>query len=445
MIPKRTPCYQGITGNRMLSRKKFKKISMKLNNMNMKTCLFSLIMVLLISCGGGKKPIKSQDELKLEESGKAELRKLESMYSNKEEWEARKSLLRVDILKGMHLFPLPKKTPLNSVISSKRIYGGYSVENVSFESIPGYYVCGNLYRPLDDTKKHPAVLCPHGHFQGDSLGAWGRFRPDQQKRCATFARMGAVVFSYSMFAWGGEAVWQLDTTAIIEKPDTAIIRKCHHIPLAITMQTWNSMRVIDFLETLPEVDQTKIAVTGASGGGTQSFLLAALDDRVSVSIPVVMVSYYFKDLCVCERVMPINKSSKQILNMAEFAAMVAPKPMLLVSDGNDWTRNTPKVEYPFIKRTYSFYNAEDNVENVHFPNGLHDYGIEKRVPVYSFLAKHLGLNLQAVTDSKGAVDESKSELENAEVMLAFSSKNPFPANALTGKDAIEKELKSLQK
>jgi hypothetical protein len=143
--------------------------------------------------------------------------------------------------------------------------------------------------------------------------------------------------------------------------------------------------------------------------------------------------------------MPVPQSSNQILNMAEFAAMIAPKPMLLISDGDDWTKNTPTVEYPFIKRTYSFYNAEKNVENVHFPDGKHDYGFEKRIPVYSFLAKHLGLNLQAVVDSKGAVDESKSVLEKAEAMLVFSSKNHFPAKALKGKDAIENELKSLQK
>lgn len=410
----------------------------------MKTILFSLIILLLISCESGKKPKLSREEYKIEKAGKAELRKLESMYSTKEEWEARKVKLREEILKGVNLFPLPEKTPLNAVISPKRIYEGYSVENVYFESIPGYYVCGNLYRPLDDTIKHPAILCPHGHFQGDSLGAWGRFRPDQQKRCATFARMGAVVFSYSMFAWGGEAVWQLDTTAVIEKTDTAIISKCHHVPLALTLQTWNSIRVLDFLEILPDVDKTKFAVTGASGGGTQTFLLAALDDRVSVSIPVVMVSGHFKDLCVCEKVRPVEQNSDQILNMAEFAAMVAPKPLLLVSDGDDWTKNTPEVEYPFIKRTYSFYNAENNVENAHFPDGKHDYGFEKRVPVYSFLAKHFGMNLSAVTDSSGAIDESKSILENPEIMLVFSGRNPFPANALIGSDAIERELKMLQ-
>jgi uncharacterized protein len=410
----------------------------------MKTYLISLFFVLLFSCESGKKHGLSREEFIIEKAGKEELKKLESLYTNKVEWEARKVLLREEILKGVDLFPLPEKTSLNAVINSKRIYDGYSVENVCFESIPGYYVCGNLYRPIDTTKEYPAILCPHGHFQGDSLGAWGRFRPDQQKRCATFARMGAVVFSYSMFAWGGEAVWQLDSTAVIEKPDTAIISKCHHLPLALTLQTWNSIRVLDFLETLPEVDKARFAVTGASGGGTQTFLLAAIDDRVSVSIPVVMVSAHFKDLCVCEKVMPVSHNSEQILNMAEFAAMVAPKPLLLVSDGDDWTKNTPVVEYPFIKRIYSFYNSENNVENAHFPDGKHDYGFEKRVPVYSFLAKHLRLNLGAVTDSKGAIDESKSVLENPEMMLVFSGSNPFPANALRGSDAIKRELKALQ-
>jgi uncharacterized protein len=411
---------------------------------NMYLCLIITSMAIFVHCSGNKQNDSAQNEKYLEEQGRKELKKLESLYSDKEQWEKRKSLLRVDILKGVNLWPLPAKTPLNAVIKSRRIYDGYSVENVYFESIPGYYVCGNLYRPLIDSGKRPAVLCPHGHFQGDTLGAWGRFRPDQQKRCATFARMGAVVFSYGMFAWGGEPIWQLDSTVVIEKPDTGVIRKNHDNQLASTMQTWNSIRVLDFLETLPEVDMTKVAVTGASGGGTQSFLLAAVDDRVAVSIPVVMVSGHFKDLCVCEKVMPSGNDPEQILNMAEFAAMVAPKPLLLISDGDDWTRNTPQVEYPFIRRIYSFYNAGDNVENVHFPDGKHDYGFEKRIPVYRFLAKHLGLNLTAVTNTDGSVDESRSILENPEMMLVFSSGNHFPSNSLIGRAAIERELKILQ-
>jgi hypothetical protein len=408
-------------------------------------CILILATALVAGCKGKKSSAAPADEKYLEEQGKEELKKLRSLYSDKEEWEARKSTLRDEILKGINLWPMPQKTPLNTIIRSKRIYDGYSVENVSFESIPGYFVCGNLYRPLDTSVKHPAVLCPHGHFQGDTLGAWGRFRPDQQKRCATFARMGAVVLSYGMYAWGGEPIWQLDTTAVIEHPDKTVIRKIHEDPVSVTLQTWNSVRAIDFLESLPEVDMAKIAITGASGGGTQSFLLAAVDDRISVSIPVVMVSCHYKDLCVCEKVMPINGNSEQILNMAEFAAMVAPKPMLLISDGDDWTKNTPVVEYPFIRRTYSFYHAEANVENVHFPDGKHDYGYEKRVPVYRFLAKHLGLDLTAVTGDDGGMDESKSIVEEAAKMLVFSSVYPFPPNALKGRNAFQKVLKKLQK
>jgi hypothetical protein len=403
----------------------------------------TLIVLILFSCRTDQKPVLRQGNFYTEEQGKAELKKMESLYSNSKEWEKRKKMLRKNILKGMNMYPLPERTPLNAVVSSKRIHDGYSVENVYFESIPGFYVCGNLYRPLDNTKKYPAILCPHGHFDGDTLGAWGRFHPDLQKRCATFARMGAVVFSYSMFGWGGESSIQLDTTAIIEKPDAEKIGKNHGIPLALTMQTWNSMRALDFLETLPDADMSKVAVTGASGGGTQTFLLAALDDRVSVSVPVVMVSCNFFGGCNCESGLPIHQSVNHFTNNAEIAAMMAPKPMLMVSDGDDWTKNEPTVEYPFIKRTYAFYNAENNVENAHFPDGVHDYGYAKRIPVYRFMAKHLGLNLQAVTDPDGTINESKSDPESAFIMLSFSSKNPHPANTLKGSIAIEKALKQL--
>jgi uncharacterized protein len=410
----------------------------------MKTRLLLFVtFIILTSCQSGLKPGLRQGAFYTEEQGKAELKKLESMYSNKEQWEARKQLLRTSILEGLNLSPLPSRTPLNTVISSKRIYDGYSVENVCFESIPGFYLCGNLYRPLDETKTYPAILCPHGHFDGDSLGVWGRFRPDQQKRCATFARMGAVVFSYSMYGWG-ESSKQLDSTAIIEKPNAEIIRKYHSVPLALTMQTWNSMRALDFLETLTYVDKSKIAVTGASGGGTQTFLLAALDDRIAVSVPVVMVSCHFFGGCGCESSLPIHQSAKHFTNNAEIASMIAPKPMLMVSDGADWTKNEPTVEYPFIKRTYSFYNAGNNIENAHFPDGVHDYGYAKRIPVYNFMAKHLGINLQAVSDPDGTINETNSILEPAEKMLSFSSKNPYPSSALKGNAAIEQELKKLQ-
>lgn len=401
-------------------------------------------IVLFWSCADKQEPSLRQGNFYTEEEGKAELKKLESMYDNAGEWEKRKQLLRTNILSGLNLSPMPSRTPLNAVFSSKRVYDGYSVENVYFESIPGFYVFGNLYKPLDNSVKHPGILCPHGHFEGDTLGAWGRFHSDLQKRCATFARMGAVVFSYSMFGWGGEPARQLDPSAVIEKPDPEEIAKLHSIPLALTMQTWNSIRALDFLETLPEADITKIAVTGASGGGTQTFLLAAIDDRVSVSVPVVMVSCHFFGGCNCESGLPIHQSAKHFTNNAEIAAMIAPKPMMLISDGADWTKNNPEVEYPFIKRTYSFYDAGNSIENIHFPDGVHDYSFAKRVPVYEFLAKHLGLDLQAVSGTDGKTDEIKSVVEKASDLLSFSGEIPFPADALIGSDAIEAALKKLK-
>lgn len=405
--------------------------------------LIIFFVVFLVSCQSVQKPGLRQGEFYTVEQGKAELKKMESMYSNKNEWKERKLLLKNSISEELNLSPLPSKTNLNTVIGTKRIHDGYSVENVYFESIPGYYLCGNLYRPLSDSLKHPAILCPHGHFMGDSLGMFGRFRPDQQIRCATFARMGAVVFSYSMFGWG-EALKQLDPMTVIEKPDTAITELNHGIPLALTMQTWNSMRVIDFLETLPDVDKTKIGITAASGGGTQTFLLSALDDRITVSVPAVMVSSFFFGGCNCESGLPIHQSSSHFTNNAEIAAMFAPKPMMLISDGADWTKNNPTVEYPFIKRIYSFYNAENNVENAHFPDGVHDYGHAKRIPAYNFMAKHLGLNIATVTDKNGKIDESKIDIENTNMLLLFSSKNPLPSNALQGKDDIQEAFKKLR-
>lgn len=412
----------------------------------MKYVFFVVISLsLLASCAKSQKPALRQGNFYTEAQGAAELKKLESMYSSREQWEPRKQMLKENILKGMNLSPLPTRTPLNPIIGEKRIHDGYSVQNVAIETIPGFYLCGNLYRPIDETKKYPGILCPHGHFDGDTLGTWGRFNPDLQKRCATFARMGAVVFSYSMFGWGGESSKQLDPAAIIEKPVTDSIAKYHSVPLALTMQTWNSMRVLDFLETLPDVDMTKIGVTGASGGGTQTFLLAALDDRVCVSVPVVMVACHFFGGCNCESGLPIHQSANHFTNNAEIAAMAAPKPMLMISDGADWTKNEPTVELPFIKRTYSFYDAGNNVENVHFPDGVHDYGFAKRIPVYKFMAKHLGLNLQAVSDPDGGVNESKSDAEAAALLLSFSSQNPHPSNALKGAAAIEQTLRKLQK
>lgn len=364
------------------------------------------------------------------EEGKKHLDQLLTIYKDLPAWESRKNELRKCFLEQMNLSPFPKKTPLKPIYTPKRKMDGYTIENVAIESIPGVYLCGSLYRPAKGKGPFPAILCTHGHASSDDPNQYGRYRPDHQYRCATLARMGAVVFSYEMFAWG-ESRLQVDS-------------EMHRTGLALTMQTVNSMRVIDFLTSLPYVDPKRVGMTGESGGGTQTFLLTALDDRVSVSVPVVMVSSYFYGGCPCESGLPIHSCSDAGTNNAEIAAMASPRPMLVISDGDDWTQHVPVIEFPYLQKVYELYAKKGNVENVHLATEGHDYGVSKRMAMYDFMARHLGLNINAVKDKTGKIDESKVTIENYEALLVFGKDGKFPANAVKGPEAIRAVLRSLQ-
>jgi hypothetical protein len=369
------------------------------------------------------------------EEGKLHLDKLLASYPNLPMWEKRKEELRQCILTQMGLWPLPKKNSLNPIYTPKRVMDGYSVENVAIETLPGYYLCGSLYRPLKGSSPFPAVLCPHGHFYNKKnnmiMDERGRYRADQQYRCATLARMGAVVFSYNMFAYSGESSLQ-------------VALENHRTGLALTMQTWNSMRVIDFLTSLDYVDAKRIGVTAASGGGSQTLFITALDDRISVSVPVVMVSSYFFGGCPCESGLPIHLCTDLGTNNAEIAAMAAPRPELVVSDGSDWTKKVPELEFPYIQKVYSLYGKKENIENVHLQSEGHDYGVSKRLAMYDFMARYLGLDISLVKNSAGKIDESKCTIEKYEAMLVFGADGKLPANAINGPEAIRSALKSLQ-
>jgi len=345
-----------------------------------------------------------------EQAGKEQLARFAATYSNQAEWQQRAQRIREGILQGADLWPLPKKCPLNPIIHSRRVHDGYSIENAAFESLPGVFVTGNLYRPTKGTGPFAAVLCPHGHWSDPN--DYGRFRPDMQKRCATFARMGAVVFAYDMVGYGdwANAGWK------------------HTCPDVFKLQLWNSIRAVDFLTSMKDVDPKRIAVTGASGGGTQSFMLAAVDDRIAVSVPVVMVSAHFFGGCVCESGMPVHKHKGYETSNVEIAAAAAPRPMMLVSDGDDWTKNTPNVEYPYIRNVYSLFGAADKVEYVHLPKEGHDYGVSKRMAVYKFLARHLGLSLANVSDGNGSVCEDFVVIEPKDSLYVFDKDPPRPAS-----------------
>jgi len=328
-----------------------------------------------------------QGEYYSEEEGAAKLASVLKTLNSLDAWENHADSIRKNLRRGMGLEFFPAKTPLNPRYRNKIILNGYSVESVVFESLPGFFVTGNLYRPTGNFKKKSlaVILSPHGHW--DMPEDYGRYRDDMQIRCASFARMGAIVFSIEMVGYGES----------VQVP--------HESNKTLLYQTWNSIRAIDFLLSLPEADPKRVAVTGASGGGTQTFMLTALDDRVKVSMPVVMASSHFFGGCTCESGMPVHKDGNKVYSNVEIACVAAPRPMLLVSDGDDWTRNTEKVEYPFTKTIYKLYGKESMVENVHLANEVHDYGINKRLAAYRFLNKHLGMKIENITDKNGNVNE----------------------------------------
>jgi len=301
--------------------------------------------------------------------------KLAHYYNSLDSWKARAEAVRNGILTGAELSPLPERTPLNAVFVNRRVRDGYAVEDVAFEAKPGFYVFGNLYRPLSASKEKPAaaVLVAHGHFK--EAGWYARTRPENQMLCATLAQMGAVVFTYDMVGWG-------DSTQLP-----------HNDRKVLQLQLWDSISAVDFLVSLPEVDAKRIGVTGASGGATQIIYLAAVDPRVAASMPVVMVSSRYTGHERCEDGMKVHDvAGEPKTNNAEIAAVIAPRPLMLISDGVDWTKHFPTEDFPYVERIYKLYGAGDKVHNQHFAGERHDYGPSKRKIAYEFFSKALGLS-----------------------------------------------------
>lgn len=315
---------------------------------------------------------------------------LSSLYNDRSSWETRKESLRREVrqLLGIdQLLPLcAQEAPRYTKI---RKFDGYSVQNFCLKTVNGHTVCGSIYAPLSKGK-HPLIICPNGHFTN------GRYGTVQQQRLGTLARMGAVCVDYDLWGWGESA--------------DEVGKEAHQTAEAHVMQALNGIRILDWMIQRKDVDTQRVGVNGGSGGGTQTVLLTVLDNRYTAANPVVSMSSWFDGGCPCESGMPIQLAGGGTCN-AELAAMFAPRPMMVVSDGGDWTSTTPEVEFPYLQRIYGFYNAQDKVSNIHLPKERHDFGPNKRNAVYRFFIDTFGLD-----ESK--LDESKVTIEPEEALKA---------------------------
>jgi dienelactone hydrolase len=321
-------------------------------------------------------------------------------------WRDRAMQLRQQMLVALGLCPMPPKTPLNPRIYDKLQRDGYTIEKVVLETMPGFTLSGNLYCPVGKTARVPGLLCPHGHWQD------GRVNVDVQHRCIRWAKLGCVVFMYDMVGYNDS------------KPFTHAFLNDHlrrwGFSLA-TLQTWNSIRALDWLSSLPNVDSARLGCTGESGGGTQTFLLTALDSRIEVAAPVVMVSDSFQGGCVCENAAGLRLGTDNV----EIAALCAPRPMILVGASGDWTAKTMTRAFPTIRGVYSLIGSVDRIEASVF-NFPHNYNQTSRNAVYAFMGRWL-LGLGDPSSTR----EGQQQTEKPEALWTFDCGHPAPPNRKT--------------
>jgi dienelactone hydrolase len=344
-----------------------------------------------------------------------------------EAWESRRKALREQVQVATGLWPLPEKTPLNAVVHGKIDREDYTIEKVFFSSYPGHHVCGNLYRPKGKTGKLPGVLFAHGHWKDGRMHDAGEEEAKKQidkgeKTLATaryfmqalpvqLARMGCVVFHYDMVGYA-------DSTILPHAAGFADAEAELRLQSAMGLQTWNSVRALDFLLSLPDVDAKRIGMTGASGGGTQTFILCAIDDRPTAAFPAVMVSTAMQGGCVCENCSLLRQGTGNV----ELAALFAPKP-LGMTGADDWTIDIERKGLPELKALYKLYGAEDKVMAKCFPEFKHNYNQTSREVMYNWFNKHLNLGLSEPVAEKPFEPVSPRELK------VYNEEHPRPKEA----------------
>ena len=325
-------------------------------------------------------------------------------YETLSSWQERRAIVRSQVRAAASLFPPRPHTALNPRYFGKIDEDGYTVETVALETMPGFWLGGNLYRPKDGLKKHAAILHPHGHWKKGRLEDIPTY--SSPRLAGNLAKLGFVVFAYDMVGYN-------DTRQLPHDFSSEQEMLWGFTPLAV--QTWNSIRVLDYLQSLPDVDEDKIGITGASGGGTQTFMLTTVDDRIKAAAPVNMVSFIMQGGCICESAPGLRVGT----NNVEIVSTFAPKPLLLVSATGDWTKNVPKEEFPAVQSVYRLFNQAQNVDVIQI-DAPHNYNRESREAVYAFFNK-------TFYNRPGAVAESDVTIEPDEKMLAWGTRD-LPAD-----------------
>lgn len=339
-----------------------------------------------------------------------------------DEWMARRPRLYEQYLEMLGLWPLPEKTPLQATITGRLERDDFVVEKLHFQSRPGLYVTGNLYLPRMAEGKLPAVLYLCGH---SNRGRDGN-KTAYQHHGIWFAKHGYVCLI-------------LDTLQLGEIPGV------HHgtyregrwwwqavgyTPAGV--ECWNGIRALDYLQSRPEVDPERIAVTGRSGGGAATVWITAADERVKVAVPVSGFSdleCYVADKVInghCDCMFLVNRYGWE---WTTILALIAPRPMLFLNsghdpifpmDGNDRIRAR-------LERLYSLYQRDVAKRfDIGVVPGGHDDGVELRLMAYRWINRHLKNDASEVSEPPLPVIPGKD-------LRVFPEDKDLPSDALNGR------------
>jgi dienelactone hydrolase len=351
-------------------------------------------------------------------------------------WERRVRALREQQLVASGLWPAPDRCALSPVVTRTIDRGDYIVENLYFASLPGFYVTGSLFRPKRPGR-FPGVLCTHGH---DRRGRFqdtgektrdGNPNPDRfpyQARCITLARLGCVAFLYDMVGYADSRQMRHPGDMPAARPpegahDLEGLECEQYLVSTMGLQTWNSIRAVDYLLSRSDVDPDRIAVTGESGGATQTLMLMMTDARLAAAAPVCMVSTGFQGDCICEQA-AVGKIGSDTVEMC---AAFAPKPLMVVCATGDWTKDMIEKGGPEIRSTYAAMGAGDHVNVVRF-QAPHNYNRTSREAVYAWFNTWLQLG------HPSAPAEPPFEPLDPKELAVFDPAHPRPADAVDAKE-----------
>ena len=304
-----------------------------------------------------------------------------------DDWNAKKNLYRTQLIEMLGLDPLPERTPLKATVTGTVQHDEFEVRKLHYQSSPGLYVTANLYVPKNLTGPAPAILyvCGHGRVRIDGVD-YGN-KTHYQHHGAWFARHGYVCLVIDTIQLGELEGIHHGTY----RHDMWWWNSRGYTPAGV--EAWNCIRALDYLESLDVVDSSRIGVTGRSGGGAYSWWIATIDERIKVAAPVAGITdlqNHVVDGVVeghCDCMYHVNTYG---WDFAQVAALVAPRPLLILNTDDDGIFPLDGVNRLFtqVRRIYGLHGKKSNLGLVITPGG-HGDSQELRVPAFNWFNKHL--------------------------------------------------------